>query len=66
MDYIHAVEKGLGKEAKMNMLPLQPGDVPASHADVTDLVRDTGYKPATSIEHGVKYFTDWYLNYYKK
>ncbi|MBC6366045.1 NAD-dependent epimerase [Algoriphagus sp. AK58] len=66
MDYIHAVEKGLGKQAKMEMLPLQPGDVPASHADVEDLVRDTGYKPDTSIEDGVKAFTDWYLSYYKK
>jgi UDP-glucuronate 4-epimerase len=66
MDYIHAVEKGLGKEAKMNMLPLQPGDVPASHAEVSDLVRDTGYKPETKIEDGVKAFTDWYLDYYKK
>jgi len=66
MDYIHAVEKGIGKEAKMNMLPLQPGDVPASHADVSDLVRDTGYKPETTIDQGVKSFTDWYLDYYKK
>jgi len=66
MDYIKAVEKGLGKEAKMELLPLQPGDVPASHADVTDLVRDTGYKPATHIEDGVRAFTDWYLDYYKK
>ena len=66
MDYIHAVEKGLGKEAKMNMLPLQPGDVPASHAEVSDLVRDTGYKPNTPIEQGVKSFTDWYIDYYKK
>ncbi|WP_192350162.1 NAD-dependent epimerase [Algoriphagus sp. Y33] len=66
MDYIHAVEKGLGKEAKMNMLPMQPGDVPASHADVSDLVRDTGYKPDTPIDQGVKSFTDWYLDYYKK
>lgn len=66
MDYIHAVEKGLGKEAKMNMLPLQPGDVPASHAEVSDLVRDTGYKPDTPIDQGVKSFTDWYLDYYKK
>jgi UDP-glucuronate 4-epimerase len=66
MDYIRAVEKGLGKTAKMELLPLQPGDVPASHADVSDLVRDTGYKPDTSIEDGVKAFTDWYLNYYKK
>ncbi len=66
MDYIKAVEKGLGKTAKMELLPLQMGDVPASHADVTDLVRDTGYKPATPIEEGVKAFTDWYLDYYKK
>lgn len=66
MDYIHAVEKGLGKEATMNLLPLQPGDVPASHAEVSDLVRDTGYKPDTPIEQGVKSFTDWYLDYYKK
>ncbi|SFT53228.1 UDP-glucuronate 4-epimerase [Algoriphagus locisalis] len=66
MDYIHAVEKGLGKEAKMNLLPLQPGDVPASHAEVSDLVRDTGYKPNTPIDQGVKSFTDWYLDYYKK
>ncbi|MFL0683956.1 MAG: NAD-dependent epimerase [Algoriphagus aquaeductus] len=65
MDYIHAIEKGLNKEAKMELLPLQPGDVPASHADVEDLVRDTGYKPSTSIEKGVKAFTDWYLSYYK-
>jgi UDP-glucuronate 4-epimerase len=66
IDYIKAVEKGLGRTAKMELLPLQPGDVPASHADVTDLVRDTGYKPATPIEKGVKAFTDWYLEYYKK
>jgi UDP-glucuronate 4-epimerase len=66
MDYIKAVEKGLDKKAIMELLPLQPGDVPASHADVTDLVRDTGYKPETRIEDGVKAFTDWYLDYYKK
>lgn len=66
MDYIRAVEKGLGKKAEMELLPLQPGDVPASHADVEDLVRDTGYKPNTSIEVGVKAFTDWYLEYFKK
>jgi UDP-glucuronate 4-epimerase len=66
MDYIKAVEKGLGKKAIMELLALQPGDVPASHADVTDLVRDTGYKPETKIEDGVKAFTDWYLYYYKK
>lgn len=66
MDYIHAVEKGLGKKAKMEMLPMQPGDVPASHADVTDLIADTGYKPSTNIEEGVRAFTDWYTQYYLK
>lgn len=66
MDYIRAIETGLGKSAEMDLLPLQPGDVPASHADVEDLVRDTGYKPETPIASGVKAFTDWYLEYYKK
>ena len=66
MDYIKAVEKGLGKEAIMDMLPLQPGDVPASHADVTDLVADTGYKPNTSVQDGVQKFTEWYQDYYRK
>ncbi|MFC5623390.1 NAD-dependent epimerase [Algoriphagus winogradskyi] len=66
MDYIHAVEKGLGKKAEMNLLPMQPGDVLSSHAEVSDLVRDTGYKPNTPIDQGVKSFTDWYLDYYKK
>ncbi len=66
MDYIKAVENGLGKKAKMDLLPLQPGDVPASHADVSDLVRDTGYKPETTIEKGVTAFTEWYLDYYEK
>lgn len=65
LEYIQAVELGLGKKAKMEMLPLQPGDVPASHADVSDLIRDTGYKPQTSIQKGVKAFTDWYVDYYK-
>jgi len=66
MDYIKAVENGLDKKAIMELLPLQAGDVPASHADVSDLVRDTGYKPQTKIEDGVRKFTEWYLNYYNK
>lgn len=66
MDFIHAIEKGLGMEAKMDLLPMQPGDVFTSHAEVSDLVRDTGYKPNTPIDQGVKSFTDWYLDYYKK
>ncbi len=66
LDYIHAVEKGLGKKAKMELLPMQAGDVPASHADVEDLMQDTGYKPTTNVEEGVAEFLKWYQNYYSK
>lgn len=64
MDYIRAIENNLGVEAKKNMLPLQPGDVPDTYADVTDLVREFSYKPNTSIEVGVKNFVEWYRQYY--
>jgi len=47
------------------MLPLQPGDVPASHADVSNLINDMGYKPNTSIKEGVNKFIKWYLEFYK-
>ena len=47
------------------MLPLQPGDVPDTFADVEDLVRDVGYRPATPVEVGIRRFVDWYLEYYK-
>jgi UDP-glucuronate 4-epimerase len=65
MDYIAALEKALGKKADMEMLPLQPGDVPDTYADTGDLVRDFGYKPATPVEQGVARFVDWYRGYYK-
>ncbi len=65
MDYIGAVEKALGKEAVKNLLPLQPGDVPDTWADTTDLANDVGYQPATPVEVGVKNFVDWYLDFYK-
>lgn len=64
MRYIEVLEQNLDKKAEMNMLPLQPGDVPATYADVTDLQRDVGYKPSTSIEEGIKNFVDWYQGYY--
>ena len=64
MDYIRAIEFNLGIEAKKNMLPLQPGDVPDTYADVKDLVREFDYKPDTSIEVGVKNFVEWYRQYY--
>jgi UDP-glucuronate 4-epimerase len=65
MDYIGALEKSLGKVAEKIMLPLQQGDVPATFADVTDLTRDTGYKPNTSVEEGVAKFVNWYNEYYQ-
>jgi UDP-glucuronate 4-epimerase len=65
MDYIGAIEKALGMEAKKNFLPLQDGDVPATFADVEDLVRDVGYRPDTSVEEGVSSFVKWYKGYYR-
>ena len=58
------IEKYLGKTAVKNLLPLQPGDVPATFADVDDLTADTGFKPATSIEEGIMRFVEWYQEYY--
>jgi UDP-glucuronate 4-epimerase len=63
--FIEVLEQTLGKKAEKNFLPLQPGDVPATHADVGDLMRDTGFKPATSIETGIARFVEWYREYYK-
>ncbi|HKR41678.1 MAG TPA: NAD-dependent epimerase [Paraburkholderia sp.] len=65
MRYIEVLEQYLGKKAEKNLLPLQAGDVPDTFADVDDLVRDVGYKPATPVEVGVKNFVTWYLSYYK-
>jgi UDP-glucuronate 4-epimerase len=65
MRYIEVLEQCLGRKAEKNLLPLQAGDVPDTYADVEDLVRDVGYKPATPVEVGVKKFVEWYLSYYK-
>lgn len=65
MDFIEAIEKELGMVAKKNMLPLQPGDVPATYANVEDLVSDLGYKPNTSIQEGIKNFIQWYKEFFK-
>ena len=65
MDYIGALEKALGKKAKINFLPLQPGDVPDTHADVNNLKLKFNYKPSTSITEGVTNFINWYKLYYK-
>ena len=64
MTYIEAIEECVGKTAEKNLLPLQPGDVPDTWADTTDLVADVNYQPATPIEVGVKNFVDWYLEFY--
>lgn len=64
MDYIELLEHCLGKKAKKQLLPLQPGDVPDTYADVEDLVRDIGYKPTTPVSVGVSRFVDWYRSYY--
>jgi len=64
MDFITALEKKIGKTAKKNMLPIQPGDVPSTYADVTDLINDLGYKPNTSIEEGISNFVDWYREFF--
>jgi UDP-glucuronate 4-epimerase len=61
---IELLEDCLGRKAEKIMLPMQPGDVPATFADVNDLARDVGFKPATPIEEGVRRFTDWFVGYY--
>jgi UDP-glucuronate 4-epimerase len=64
MDFISTLEKVLGKKAKKELLDMQPGDVPATYADVDDLMKDVGFKPQTSIETGIRRFVDWYKSYY--
>ena len=63
--FIEVLENYLGMKAEMNMLPLQPGDVPETYADVDDLVKDVGFKPNTSIEIGIERFVKWYRSYYQ-
>lgn len=62
--YIELIEEATGKKAQKNLLPLQPGDVPDTEADVSALMRDTGYAPTTSVEVGVKRFVEWYRGHY--
>jgi UDP-glucuronate 4-epimerase len=65
MRFINAIEDALGIEAKKEFVEMQPGDVLRTYADVSDLEKDIGFKPSTSIEEGIKKFVDWYLEYYK-
>lgn len=62
--FISVLENALGKKAIRNYMDLQPGDVPATYADVGDLIRDVGFKPDTKIEDGIARFVDWYTEYY--
>jgi UDP-glucuronate 4-epimerase len=63
--FITVLENALGKKALRNYMDLQPGDVPATYANVDDLIRDVGFKPATSIEDGIEKFIAWYKDYYR-
>ena len=65
IEYIHAIEKSLGKEAILDLLPLQPGDVPDTFADSTALEQAVGYKPSVSVDDGVQQFVNWYRDFYK-
>ena len=65
MDFISAIEKALGKEAKKNMLPMQPGDVAETYAETSQLGNDFGFQPNTDIQTGVDHFVAWYKEYFK-
>ncbi|MBU1566774.1 MAG: NAD-dependent epimerase [Proteobacteria bacterium] len=65
MRYIEVLEETLGKKAEKRFLPMQPGDVPATYADVDDLVKDFNYKPGTTLEYGIGRFVEWYKKYFK-
>lgn len=64
MEYIAALERALGRKAKLDLLPMQPGDVQSTMADVTELEKATGYRPATTVEDGVARFVAWYREFY--
>ncbi len=64
MDFVNAIESRLGVEIEKNMMPIQAGDVPATYADVTDLVENLDYKPDTPIQEGINRFVDWYLEFF--
>lgn len=65
MDFIQAIENALGKEISKKLMPLQAGDVPATYADVADLVEDLDYKPATPVQQGIDNFVAWYRDFFK-
>jgi UDP-glucuronate 4-epimerase len=66
MQFIEAIEAKLGRQAIKELLPLQPGDVPATFADVTSLEEAVGFRPQTSVQEGIGRFIDWYRSYYQQ
>jgi len=66
LEYIALLEDALGRRAQLQLLPLQPGDVPDTEADVAELAEDTGYAPSTPVEVGVRRFVDWYVGYFSQ
>jgi UDP-glucuronate 4-epimerase len=64
MQFIACIEKALGKTAKMNFLPLQPGDVPDTYADIEALADAVGFRPSTPLDEGVRRFVEWYRTFY--
>jgi len=65
LHFIEVLEKALGKKAEKRLMPIQPGDVPATYADIDDLTTDIGFKPTTSIEEGIPRFVKWYREFYR-
>jgi UDP-glucuronate 4-epimerase len=65
MRYIQVLEEKLGRKARLNLMPMQPGDVPRTEADVTETLAALDYAPATGVEEGVGKFVDWYLEHYR-
>jgi UDP-glucuronate 4-epimerase len=65
LDFIAAIEQALGKQAIKEMMPIQPGDVAATYANIDDLVNQVGYRPNTPIAEGIRQFVAWYRDYYK-
>jgi UDP-glucuronate 4-epimerase len=66
MDFIRTIERALGRKAELNMMPMQPGDVSATYADVSSLTEAVGFKPDTPIEEGIARFVDWYTSHYQR
>jgi UDP-glucuronate 4-epimerase len=65
LEVVRLLEQAIGKQAKRELLPMQPGDVPVTYADVDDLMRDVGFRPSTPIGEGVARFVDWYRSYHR-